>query len=46
MRFFKLRYALIGWLVTRLARRRLERRLHAAARLMGHGGLLGRRRWI
>jgi hypothetical protein len=29
MRIMKLRYALLGWLVTKLARRRLERRLHA-----------------
>jgi hypothetical protein len=31
MRFFKLRYALLGWLVAKLARRRLTRRLNALA---------------
>jgi hypothetical protein len=30
MRFFKLRYALVGWIVTRIARRRLVRMLHTA----------------
>jgi hypothetical protein len=29
MRMFKLRYALLGWLVARIARKRFERRLHA-----------------
>jgi hypothetical protein len=36
MRIMKLRYALLGWLVTKLARRRLERRLHALAVHAGH----------
>jgi hypothetical protein len=39
MHIFTKRNALIGWVATRIARKRLERRLNALA---GHGG--GRRR--
>jgi hypothetical protein len=35
MRFFKMRYALLGWLVARWARKRMERRLN---RLAGNTG--------
>jgi hypothetical protein len=47
MRFFKLRYAFLGWLVTRLARRRLVRMLHTAAgNGRGRGPVLAGRRRI
>ena len=39
MHIFTKRNALVGWVATRIARKRLERRLNALA---GHGG--GRRR--
>ena len=47
MRFLKLRYALLGWLVTRLARRRLVKMLNTAAgNSPGRGPVLaGRRRF-
>jgi hypothetical protein len=46
MRFFKLRYALIGWLATRLARRRLVKMLRTASRNTSRRGpaFAGRRR--
>lgn len=44
MRFFKLRYALLGWLVTRVARRRLVRMLNTAAGNRRGPVLAGRRR--
>jgi hypothetical protein len=31
MRLFKMRYALLGWLVARWARKRMERRLNVLA---------------
>jgi hypothetical protein len=46
MRFFKLRYALLGWFVARLARRRLVKMLNTAAgNSPGRGPVfVGRRR--
>lgn len=44
MRFFKLRYALIGWLATRLARRRLVKMLDTAAGNSRGPVFAGRRR--
>jgi hypothetical protein len=37
MRLFTMRNALLGWLLTRWARKRLERRLNVLAGNTGHG---------
>lgn len=37
MHVFTKRNALVGWVVSRIARKRLERRLNAIARGSGHG---------